>query len=345
MTWIVRRLSPRSVRPNAHGALALVTLLAMGAAAVMPAGESATEAHALSPNGKAATGAELDGAPAEARNGARPAPLGRERSHPHADHPAAEGPAIEAPGIEAPAIEVPGPVAEHDGQAALRLPGGAAVDTTSESEAPKAKGRKREPRPEPEREAAPPPPPPFPEGSSRLFANRDGVKLYTPSADPVYVGFHEAAYPNALSLLPLGEPVINDNGGKYRAPGPTPTGQRFTVLSSRGRPHHAATAADIVMRPGEPVRSVVTGTVIEVAPYFLYGKYPDARVRIRSAEDPDVIVTMLHVTRVWAQVGQQVTAGETLIAETATSFPFMSQIDYYLGGTPNPHVHVELKRE
>lgn len=304
MTWIVRRLSPRSLRPNAHGALALVTLLAMGAAVVMPSGESATEAHALSPNGKAVTGAELGGAPAEARNGARPAPLGRKRSHRHADHPEAEGPAVEAP---------------------------------------KAKARKRKPKPE--QEAAPPPPPPSPEGSSRLFANRDGVKLYTPSADPVYVGFHEAAYPDALSLLPLGEPVINDNGGKYRAPGPTPTGQRFAVLSSRGRPNHAATAADIVMRPGEPVRSVVTGTVIEVAPYFLYGKYPDARVRIRSAEDPNVIVTMLHVTRVWAQVGQQVTAGETLIAETATSFPFMSQVDYYLGGTPNPHVHVELKRE
>lgn len=299
----------------------------------MPASEPATEAHALSPNGKAATSAELDGAPAEARKGARPAPLGRERSDRHAEHPAAEGPAIQAPGL----------VAEHESQAALRVPGDAAVDDTSERESPKAKARKRKPKPEPE--AAPPPPPPFPEGPSRLFADREGVRLYTPSADPVYVGFHEAAYPNALSLLPLGEPVINDNGGKYRVPGPTPTGQRFTVLSSRGRPHHAVSAADIVMRPGEPVRSVVTGTVVEVAPYLLYGKYTDARVRIRSAEDPNVIVTMLHVTRVRVQVGQQVTAGETLVAETATSFPFMSQIDYYLGDKPNPHVHVELKRE
>ncbi len=33
-----------------------------------------------------------------------------------------------------------------------------------------------------------------PQGPSRLFASYNDVKLYTPSPDPLYVGFHEASY-------------------------------------------------------------------------------------------------------------------------------------------------------
>lgn len=333
MTWIVRRFSPRSIRPNAHGALALVTLLAMSAAALMPGGEPANEAHALSPNGKAATSAQLDGASTEERNGARPAPLGRDRSDRHAEHPAPAGQPIEVPGL----------VAEHDGQAALRVPDEAVVDTAPAPETPKAEAREQ-PKPKPKTEAAPPPAPAFPQGPSRLFARHDGMHLYTPSADPIRIGFHEAAYGTAVGMIPLGRALANDNMGKYHLPPLTPTDQQYLVLSSRGRPHHATSAADIVMRPGEPVRAVVTGMVVEAKPYMLYGMYPDAMIRIRSAEDNGKIVTMLHVTGLRVRVGQQILAGETIVADTATSFPFLSQIDYYLGGKPHPHVHVEVKR-
>lgn len=187
-------------------------------------------------------------------------------------------------------------------------------------------------------------PPAFPEGPSRLFARHDAMHLFTPSADPVRIGFHEASYANAVGMIPLGRALANDNMGKYHLPPLTPTRQQYMVLASRGRPHSATSAADIVMRPGEPVRSVVTGMVVEVRPYLLYGRYPDNMIRIRSAEDNGKIVTMLHVTGPRVHVGQQVLAGDTIVANSATSFPFLSQIDYYLGGKPHPHVHVEVKR-
>lgn len=295
--------------------LATLTLVAVGIAATLPAEGGTATARVPGSAPEAITDVALP-----EHGEIRPAPLTRSPQVRHAEVP--------------PAATETAPRVEAEAQAQMRVPDDRVIDGPP----PPA-----EPAPEPAPEVAEPPAPAFPEGPSRLFAGRAGVRLYTPSADPVHVGFHEASYSNAMAMLPLGEPVANDNAAKYDAPGPTPTGQRFTVMSSRGRPHHAATAADVVMRPGEPVRSVVTGTVVEVTPYLLYGRYPDARVRIRAAENPSVIVTMLHVTRVPVHVGQEVRAGETIIAETATSFPFLSQIDYYLGDQPNPHVHVELK--
>lgn len=185
-------------------------------------------------------------------------------------------------------------------------------------------------------------PPAIPRGQSRLFARHDATSLLTPSPDPVRIGFHEASYRVALGMIPLGRPLGNDNTGKYEAPPVTTTEQDYMVMSSRSRPTPAVSAADIVMRPGEPVRAVVDGTVVESKPYRLYGKYPDTRVRIRSEEGK--IVTMLHVTGSRVEAGQQVRAGETVVADTATSFPFLSQIDHYLGDTPRPHVHIEIKR-
>lgn len=322
--WTARPALPATRRSRANTVLATLTLVAMGSAAALPADGSPVAANL--PGSVAAPPVAEVALPD--RGEIRPAPLTRSPLERHATVPSDS------------ADQTPPVVAEGEAKAALRTPDDRVPDVPPPPAEP-APARAAPAEPVAAERAASA----FPEGPSRLFANRDGVNLYTPSADPVYVGFHEASYGNALTMLPLGEAVSNDNAHKYHGPGRSPTGQRFSVMSSRGRPHHATTAADIVMRPGEPVRSVVTGTVIEVKPYFLYGKHADAMVRIRAAEDPSMVVTMLHVTRVWVQVGQQVNAGDTLIAETATSFPFMSQIDYYLGDQPNPHVHVELKRE
>lgn len=304
--------------------LALVTLLAMGTAAVLPSLRG--DGHAGgSPAAQARTAAYAGQAPTAA---ARPAPLHRATSDRHAQHP----PTVTR--------EAEAPVAETDSQADQRAADGQRGPLLSALLIRPAP----EPTPtEPTPEAAPEPPA-FPEGRSRLFARHDGVHLYTPSADPVHVGFHEASYPQALGMIPLGQAVANDNMTKYTLPPLTPTEQRYLVMSSRLRPHHATSAVDLVMRPGEPVRSVVTGMVIEARPYALYGRYPDGLIRIRSAEDPGKVITMLHVTGIRVHVGQQILAGDSIVADSATRFPFRSQIDDYLGGEPRPHVHVELRR-
>ena len=175
-----------------------------------------------------------------------------------------------------------------------------------------------------------------------MFAKTERLELTTPSAKPVYIGFHEAAYSVALPLVPHGRQRRNDNPGKTNliVPGPGPD---FSVLSSRGRPNSATTAVDIVLAPGDPVRSTVTGTIVEVRPYLLYNEYADNRVEIIPAGHPDLRVTMIHMTGVEVSAGQQVVGGETVLAAGANQFPFLSHIDGYIDGERHAHVHVEVK--
>lgn len=357
MLNFTKHARPRGQYPNAHGVLALLTLAAMTTAVLLPGNGTTTVAAA-----EAAALRDHRSVP-EGSSDTNARPAGQARTADTVGGRAEQRRAEEAETTPDPGSEKHGspgrPAAEADdvreSEAALRVvdeKDEAALDEqreekaerrekAAEKKAAKKKAAKKKAAEKRKAEAAASP---FPEGPSRLFARHDGMHLFTPSADPVRIGFHEAAYGTAVGMIPLGRALANDNGGKYHLPPLTPTDQQYLVLSSRGRPHHATSAVDIVMRPGEPVRSVVTGMVVEVRPYMLYGVHPDAMIRIRSAEDNGKIVTMLHVTGTRVHVGQQLLAGKTIVADSATSFPFLSQIDYYLGGKPHPHVHVEVKR-
>jgi hypothetical protein len=90
------------------------------------------------------------------------------------------------------------------------------------------------------------------------------------------------------------------------------------------------------------VLSPVSGRVVEVKRYALYGRYPDARIRIVPDQNPQMLVTVLHVSDPTVRVGSRVRGGRTEIAKRATKFPFVSQIDRFAG--PYPHVHIEVRR-
>jgi murein DD-endopeptidase MepM/ murein hydrolase activator NlpD len=159
--------------------------------------------------------------------------------------------------------------------------------------------------------------------AARPFARVRGVDLHLPDRTPELVGFHQASGA-ALAQAPV-------------------RGARSMVLPSRGRGTHARSAADIAMRPGRSVLASVSGRVVEVKRYSLYGKYSDARIRIVPDANPGLLVTMLHVDTPTVRVGDRVIGGETTVARQVRKFPFWSQIDGYSGG-PWGHVHVEVRR-
>lgn len=178
----------------------------------------------------------------------------------------------------------------------------------------------------------------------RAFAAYDGLPLHLPNDDVVLVGFHEASFDDALEMAPRGEIAMNENTTKFSPPAADPDGVRYVVLSSRGRVHPATSAVDVVLRDDVPVLSVVSGTVTDVRPYALYGKYADTRIEIRPEDRPDLRVVLIHVDGVRVKPGDTVRAGETLLANTANRFPFSSHIDRYSEPDRWPHVHIEIKR-
>lgn len=177
-----------------------------------------------------------------------------------------------------------------------------------------------------------------------VFARFDDLPIHLPNDDVVLVGFHEASLGDALQMTPHGEIAMNENTTKFSAPAAAPDGPRYVVLSSRGRVHPATSAVDVMLRDDVPVKSVVSGTVTDVRPYALYGRYEDTRIEIQPADRPDLRVVLIHVSGVQVRVGDVVTAGETVLAATANRFPFASHIDRYTEPDRWPHVHLEVKR-
>ena len=187
--------------------------------------------------------------------------------------------------------------------------------------------------------AAPLAPNPPPQGVP--FARAKGVTLYLPAPDPRLIGYHEASYPDAATLTPIGRLQKNANRTKFRPP-KDEKGPRYTVMSSRGRPTPATSAVDVVLSPSTRVRAPVSGVVVQVKPYKLYGKYPDERVEISVDGHPDVHVVMIHLTRVRVARGDRVSATLSVIGAPRV-FPFRSETDDYVRGG-DPHVHIEIKK-
>lgn len=176
-----------------------------------------------------------------------------------------------------------------------------------------------------------------------IVARFDGLLLLAPSAHVRMIGFHEAAYADALAVQPQGRIWSNDNTTKFTAP-PATDGHRYAVLSSRGRRTAATSAMDIAVVADTPITSLVDGTVVSVEGYRLYGRYEDTRIEIAPEGRPDLRVVIIHVTDPQVAAGARVVAGETVLAGAANHFPFRSHIDRYVGDPPGPHVHVEVKR-
>lgn len=175
-----------------------------------------------------------------------------------------------------------------------------------------------------------------------VFAGVQQVQLSLPAPEVVRIGYHEASFPNALELTPLGVNVDNQNTTKFAAGEPS-DGPEYLVLSSRGRSSPATSAVDVVMPEGTPVASVVSGEVSEVEPYLLYGRHEDTKIEIVPDDRPDLRVVMIHIDGVRVRPGDRVEAGRTILAASANRFPFSSHIDRYAEGTPDPHVHIEVK--
>lgn len=172
------------------------------------------------------------------------------------------------------------------------------------------------------------------------FAVIDGLALKLPAANPRYIGFHEASRPEALALDPVGRLIANDNPTKFTA-GPDQAGPAYRVLSSRGRARPATSAVDVVLDEGTGVMAPVSGKVVEVKQYALYGSLRDWRIVIEPTQRPDLQIVLIHLERPRVRAGDRVVAGATPLA-TVRLLPMASHVDYALNER-HPHVHIEVK--
>ncbi|MDX1619433.1 MAG: M23 family metallopeptidase [Nitriliruptorales bacterium] len=178
-----------------------------------------------------------------------------------------------------------------------------------------------------------------------LLARVDGLEIVSPSKKTAMVGFHESFSASAAPLSPATEPQENHGAKPLPKIVEEEGSQAGIVLPTRNRPGGATSAVDIALPEGEDVLAPVSGEVVAVSPYFLYGQHPDVRIDIIPEGRPDLRVVIIHVADVTLEPGDVIEAGKTRIAGSAVLFPFESQIDRFVAdvhGEAMPHVHIEV---
>lgn len=156
------------------------------------------------------------------------------------------------------------------------------------------------------------------------YAVAADITLHHPAAVVELIGLHQSNHEGALDQQPVeGTSWAVELGGRGRGTGPR-------------------TAADIVARPDEEIRSPVTGVVDRAAAYVLYCNISDEYVVVVPDDAPHLEVKLLHVEGLTVAAGDRVVAGETVLAARAHQLPFESQVDRRTAAPSWPHVHVEV---
>jgi murein DD-endopeptidase MepM/ murein hydrolase activator NlpD len=190
-------------------------------------------------------------------------------------------------------------------------------------------------------------------GPTPVFASYKKVKLHLPVRvkSLTEVGFHQASYSYALPMKTTLPDAKLSQASNHRGTGRTvaaqPTGPDAVLVGKvlrmwRPRPGRPDTAADVGAKPGSAVFAPVTGTVVKVKKYLLYGKWDDYELHVQPDGHPELDVVMIHVTDVSTKPGDRVQAGETRIAAVRkVSDKFYVQLSSYTKGGGN-HVHLQV---
>jgi murein DD-endopeptidase MepM/ murein hydrolase activator NlpD len=186
-----------------------------------------------------------------------------------------------------------------------------------------------------------------------IFANYGKIMLHlpVPVGNLTEIGFHQASYPSALRMktklhdAKISVVAKNRTTGRDPKKQPTQAGAWLNgevIRMWRNRPGKPDTAADVGAKPGTTVLSPVTGTVVKIKSYKLYGKYPDYEVHIVPEGANGIDLVMIHMSDLSCEVGQSVLGGLTPIGKVRKlSDKFHDQLsDYTKGG--GDHVHIQV---
>jgi len=190
-----------------------------------------------------------------------------------------------------------------------------------------------------------------------LFASYRSMFLYLPvsGSDLTEIAFHQASGDRALSMDPLvpyadmTEAVANHGSGRSIEDSCCPDkphilgGEALRMWRSN-RSGPPDTAVDIGAAPGTAVYAPVSGEVLEVRPYFLYGEHADFEIHITPNGWADIDVVLIHVDNVQVEKGDRVVGGITQLAEIRNLSDDVSlqlaQFDEHGGN----HTHMQLNR-
>lgn len=187
-----------------------------------------------------------------------------------------------------------------------------------------------------------------------LIAQCSGVDLRSPiaPADLTGVLFHQASYRYGLVMtteLPEADAEKAEDTGMSRVNKEQVEGNWLDAEAMHfwrmADSTEMDTSIDVGAAAGTVVRSPVTGTVVLVKDYDLYGEVPDIEIHIQPDGRPDLDVVLIHTTDPLVKAGDKVEAGVTEISHVRDIAKDLDDVQlafYTPEDDPGNHTHVQV---
>jgi biotin carboxyl carrier protein len=189
-----------------------------------------------------------------------------------------------------------------------------------------------------------------------LVAECNGIVLHSPISvnNITEIEFHQASFNTALQLSSLvtiveAQDAADQHGTRHIPPAEQPRGNRAMIaeavstwrLDSVGP---EMSAVDVGALAGTDVYAPVTGTVVKIKTYSLFGQIDDYEIHIQSPEHPELDIVMLHVENLSVKVGDTVQGGSTRMARVRNIGEVIDNnlANFTAPGDPGNHCHVQV---
>ena len=187
-----------------------------------------------------------------------------------------------------------------------------------------------------------------------LIAQCSGVDLRSPiaPADLTGVLFHQAWLAYGLTMtteLPEADTEKVESSGESRVNREQVEGDWLDAEAMHlwriADSTDMDTSIDVGAASGTIVRSPVTGTVVLVKDYDLYGEVPDIEIHIQPTGRPDLDVVIIHTQDPLVKAGDKVEAGVTEISHVRDIAKDLEDVQlafYTPEDDPGNHAHVQV---
>lgn len=190
-----------------------------------------------------------------------------------------------------------------------------------------------------------------------IMSESSGITMHSAVAmeDLTEILIHNASYAYANEITTQLPEATNTEviaaHGTGRVLADQPTGDSWIVgefirCFRSGNAGPTMSAIDCGGPVGATVYAPVTGEVVLVKQYKLYGEIDDYRVHIQPTGRPDLDVVLIHLTDVTVKAGDKVTAGVTPIAKIRDLFQYLDeslQLKSYTAENDNGnHTHIQV---
>ena len=189
---------------------------------------------------------------------------------------------------------------------------------------------------------------------NRQIAAYGKVKIYSPIAQENLTGvlFHQASYNTALVMttkLPEANPEKVSVDHPVRVNKKQTEGEWVDADALHlYRVQDATpmdTSIDVGAKAGTTVYAPVTGTVVKVTNYDLYGYVPDVKIQIQPEGHPELDVVVLHQYDPQVKAGDKVEGGVTPISSVRDIAKDLTDVQlgfFTAADDPGNHSHVEV---